>query len=314
MIRHHLCDLFETELFLIGAEHEAALIEELSRVQYLAEHATGLSLQDLAYTCASRALKKPAIVAIVAATFSDLCDRVTLAHRKLSDKAGRIRDKSGTYYFREPLCPKGRVAFIFPGVMSFYPDMLRDINLVFDDCRAAFDELEEGVQGNAKNFVPSDFIFPPAACYRMETPMFSADAFAESFIASHVANTALYRLMNSMGIEPDGLLGFSGGDLCAFEAAGILGKLSRSKRMTFLREGYEMLSNLSQREDLPLCLMFAVMDATRELLKSLIEAHPGRMEITAFYSPRQQAIAVSPEIEKEVLAKLHAAGAPKDPR
>ena len=277
MIRHHLCDLFESELFLIGGDHDAALIEELASVQYLAEHATGLSLQDLAYTCASRALKKPMIVSIVASTLSDLCERVTLAHKKLCDKAGRIRDKSGTYYFREPLCPKGRIAFLFPGVMSFYPDMLRDVNLVFDDCRGAFDELEESVQGNAENFVPSDFIYPPAACYRPDSHAFAAEAFAESFIASHVANTALYRLINGMGIEPDGLLGFSGGDLCALEAAGVFGKLSRSKRVAFLREGYEMLTNLSQRDDLPKCLMFAVMDATRENLESLIAAHPGRI-------------------------------------
>lgn len=309
MSRPHLSDLFETELFLIGGEHEAALIEELASVQYLTEHAAGLSLQDLAFTCASRALKKPAVVAIVAATVSDLCERVTLAHKKLSDKAGRIRDKSGTYYFRAPLCPKGRIAFLFPGVMSFYPDMLRDVNLVFDECHAAFDELEEGVQGNAEHFVPSDFIFPPAACYHSDTHAFATEAFAESFIASHVANTALYRLINSLGIEPDGLLGFSGGDLSAYDAGGVFGKLSRAKRVIFLREGYEMLSNLSQREDLPTCLMFAVMDATRELLEALIAAHPGRIEITAFYSPRQQSIAVSPEIEKAVLATLHAAGA-----
>jgi phosphopantetheine--protein transferase-like protein len=309
MSRHHLCDLFESELFLIGGDHDAALIEELASVQYLAEHATGLSLQDLAYTCASRALKKPLIVSIVASTLSDLCERVTLAHKKLCDKAGRIRDKSGTYYFREPLCPKGRIAFLFPGVMSFYPDMLRDVNLVFNDCRGAFDELEESVQGNGENFVPSDFIYPPAACYRQDTHAFAAEAFAESFIASHVANTALYRLINGMGVEPDGLLGFSGGDLCALEAAGVFGKLSRAKRVAFLREGYEMLTNLSQRDDLPKCLMFAVMDATRELLESLIAAHPGRIAITAFYSPRQQAIAVSPEIETEVLAKLQVAGA-----
>jgi len=209
MIRPHLSDLFETELFLIGATDETGLIEELARVQYLAEHATGFSLQDLAFTCATRAFKKPAVVAIVAATLSDLCERVTLAHKKLTDKAGRIRDKSGTYYFREPLRPKGRIAFLFPGVMSFYPDMLRDVNLVFDDCHAAFDELEESVQGNAKNFVPSDFIFPPAAYYRPDAQTFAAEAFAESFIASHVANTALYRLITSLGIEPDGILGFA---------------------------------------------------------------------------------------------------------
>jgi phosphopantetheine--protein transferase-like protein len=309
MSRQHLSDLFETELFVLGGDDEASLIEELGRVQYLTEHVPNISLQDLAFTCATRANKKPTVVAIVAATRQDLCERLILAHKKLSDSAGRIRDKSGTYYFREPLAHKGRIAFLFPGVMSFYPDMLRDVNLAFETCRQAFDELEEGVEGNAENFVPTDFIFPPAACYRSDTSAFAAEAFAESFIASHIANTALYRLMTSLGISPDGLLGFSGGDLCAFEAAGVFGKLSRAKRVSFLREGYEMLTHVSQREDLPQCLMFAVMDATRELLESLLAAHPGRLEITAYYSPRQQAIALSPEIQQEVLDALHAAHA-----
>jgi phosphopantetheine--protein transferase-like protein len=309
MTRQHLSDLFETELFLIGGDDETALIKELGRVQHLTEHAADISLQNLAYTCATRALKKPAIVAIVASTLQGLCERLTMTHKKLSDKAKRIRDKSGTYYFRERLYPRGHVAFLFPGVMSFYPNMLRDVNLAYDGCRAAFDELEESVEGNAEHFVPSDFIFPPALCYRSDTSAFAAEAFAESLIASHVANTALYRLLNALGIEPDGILGFSGGDLCAFEAAGVLGKLSRTKRLAFLRESYEMLTHLSQREDLPQCLMFAVMDATRDLLESLIAAYPGRIEIAAYYSPRQQVIAVSPEIEKEVLAALHAANA-----
>ena len=93
MNRQHLSDLFETELFLLGGDDEASLIEEVGRVQYLTEHVTGISLQDLAYTCATRALKKPTIVAIVAATRQDLCERLTLAHKKLSDSAGQINRK-----------------------------------------------------------------------------------------------------------------------------------------------------------------------------------------------------------------------------
>ena len=44
MNRQHLSDLFETELFLLGGDDEASLIEEVGRVQYLTEHVTGISL------------------------------------------------------------------------------------------------------------------------------------------------------------------------------------------------------------------------------------------------------------------------------
>ncbi|MDD4102047.1 MAG: polyketide synthase dehydratase domain-containing protein [Kiritimatiellae bacterium] len=306
----HLYDPVESELVLIGASSEKALTEEVERVIHFLENAPEATLTDVAYTCALTARRSPDVIALVASSTADLRDRLKLAHRKLIEKAGRIRDKSGTYFFREKLCPGGKIAFLFPGAVSFYPDMLRDLCLVFEDCRSAFDELEEALlSSEPRHFSPADFVFPPAACYRGEPDGLAANAFSESFIAAHAANTAMYRLIERVGITPDGLAGFSGGDFAALDAAGVFGKLSRNKRILFMREGYQMLNRFVEREDLPDCKMFSVIDASRELLDDLTEKYPGRIALAFYHSPRQQTIAVSPEVIAPVTEALHSAGA-----
>ncbi len=306
----HLYDPFDSELCLIGAANDTALADEVKRVIHFLEHAPEVLLQDVAYTCALSARRMPSVIAVVAASVPDLRDRLTLAHKKLVDNAGRIRDKSGTYFFRDRLCPRGRIAFLFPGAVSFYPDMLRDLCLVFGECRGAFDELEEALQTEeTQHFSPCDYVFPPAACYRNDSDAFTANAFSESFIAVHAANTALFRLFERMGVNPDGLVGFSGGDFAALDVAGVYGNLTRNKRILFMREGYQMLNRLVEREDLPACIMLSVIDASRDLTDALIAKYPGRMALSFFHSPRQQSVALSPEIVKEVMAAFHKAGA-----
>ena len=305
----HLYDPFDSELCLIGAPNDDSLADEVQRVLHFLEHAPDVLLQDVAYTCACSARCMPAVIAVVATSVTDLRDRLISAHKKLAENAGRIRDKSGTYFFRDRLRPCGRIAFLFPGAVSFYPDMLRDLCLVFDDCREAFDELEEALQTrDTETFSPSDYIFPPAACYRTDAGSFSAHAFSESFIAVHAANTALYRLFERMGVTPDGLAGFSGGDFAALDVAGVYGNLTRNKRIVFMREGYQMLNRLVDRDDLPACIMLSLIDATRELIDSLLAAYPGRIALAFFHSPRQQTIALSPEILSDVTTILHKAG------
>jgi len=306
----HLYDPFDSELCLIGAPNDSALAQEITRVIHFLEHAPEVPLQDLAYTCALSARHMPSVIAVVATSVGDLRDRLALAHKKLVENAGRIRDKSGTYFFRDRLRPRGRIAFLFPGAVSFYPDMLRDLCLVFEECRSAFDELEEALQNcDTGSFSPSDYVFPPAACYRHDSDAFTANAFSESFIAVHAANTALFRLFDRMGVTPDGLVGFSGGDFAALDVAGVYGNLTRSKRIVFMREGYQMLNRLVDRDDLPACIMLTVLDASREIIDALIAAYPGRMALAFFHSPRQQSVALSPEILREVTEALHKAGA-----
>jgi len=308
MSRCHLHDEFGTELCLIGAASDAALPEEVRRVLHFVEHTPDCALADVAYSCACTARGKTSVLAVVANSPVDLRDRLTLAHRKLSEGAGRIRDKSGSYFFRDPLAPQGRIAFLFPGVMSFYPDMLRDLSLVFEDSRSAFDELEAVTHATGGHIEPADFVFPPTPGHRSDVRALTPDTFPETLIATHAANTALCRILGRAGIVPDGLLGFSGGDLAALDTAGVYGNLSYNKRVTFLRDGYKMLTSLAEREGLPTCLMFAVLDAADAFLDGLIAKYPGRIVLTAFHSPHQRSIAISPEIHEQVLAAFQENG------
>ncbi len=308
-VSKHLYDPFDSELCLIGAKNPKELAEEIDSIINFIDHASGVLLEDIAFTCAQRARSMPVVMAVVAITPTDLRDSLILANAKIKSGVKRIKDRSGTYYFTDRLCPRGRIAFLFPGVLSFYPDMLRDLATVFDSVRESFDELEDALylQEN-KKISPTDFVFPPAACYRKAARNEKEPDFAESLIAVHCANTALCKIFDRVGIVPDGVLGYNGGDFAAMEASGIYGNLTPARKTRFISESYKMFSRLSAREDLPTCTMFCAAEAPPELLAELVQRFPGRLVISYCHSPKQHTLTTTPEAEKEVLKILHSAG------
>lgn len=297
----YLYDSYDSELVVIGAPDAQELPERVQRVLRFIEGIPTLSLKDLAFTCAREAHGEREAIALVVTSITDLRDRLRLAQRKLANNAARIRDRSGTYYVRDKLYRKGKTAFLFPGVTSFYPDMLRDLCIAFKQCRSAFDELEEAMQEvEGLSLSLGDYIFPPCIHHRYNPDKLAGKGFAESWVATHAANTAIFRLFTHVGLVPDGVAGFSGGDLAAFDVAGAYGKLTRNKRIQFLREGYLMVNRLVERTDLPECHMLAIADAPRQLLDKLVQQFPGRIALALYYSDKQQTIAIAPEIIEPV--------------
>lgn len=291
--RRHLFDLFDSELCLVGAPNQPALVKEVRRLIHFLEQAPDALLEDVAYTCATTARKQPAILALVATSISDLLLRLHLVLPKLEEDAPRIRDKSGTFYFRDRLCPRGRIAFLFPGTISYYPDMLRDLCVAFEPCRELFDILTEAM--NPLKLYPMDDIFPLANCYRNDGAARGA-TFPKALVAIHMANMALYYLFEQMGIAADGLLGFSGGDFSALAVAGVYGKRTHDKRVSFLRDGYQMLNSLASREDMTVCPMISVVDPPEGLIQNLLKTYMGRIAVSFYNSPRQITLAISPEV------------------
>ena len=117
-----------TELVLVSAADEPSLVAEARRLAAFIDRVPDVSLADVAYTCSLRS--GPSTLAIIAPDAASLRSRLVSAVRRLEGGGTRrLRDRSGTYYFREPLLGegRGRLAFVYPGVMSFYPDMLRDL-------------------------------------------------------------------------------------------------------------------------------------------------------------------------------------------
>jgi acyl transferase domain-containing protein len=183
-----------TELVVIRAVDDRALVAEITRIIEFLDRVADVSLVDVAYTCAL--LKGDSVIAIIADDVPALRARLFSARSRLeTGSPARLRDKSGTYYFREHLLGegKGKLAFMFPGVMSFYPDMMRDIVISHPECRSAFDELEEALVGDGGEFEPSSFIFPPAPYYRHDADVFSSGGYAQALVSTYAACAALLR-------------------------------------------------------------------------------------------------------------------------
>ncbi len=305
----HLHDLFENELCLVGAVSDAALAREAQWLLHALEHTPNLLLRDVAFTLAHTARGMPAVLAIVATSIPDLCERLRIAQSRFADGALRIRDKNGMFYFRQRLRPAGGLVFLFPGETSQYPDVLRDLCLSFDTCREAFDEADAVCQDDGDGFLPGKWLFCDSisaaragSAGRPELDM------AGAIQCTHAASTALTRLFDELGIRPDALLGHSGGEFVALERAGVFGALSQADRLQFLREGYQMARSLSGRPDTPLYALLSVEDAPHDWQETLPERWRGQVKPVMLNGPRQTVVAVPAEAEAEIAVDLRRRG------
>ena len=299
-----------TELVLVSADGEAALIGEIRRLVAFIDRVSDVSLIDIAYTCSLT--HGSCTLALVVEDVASLRSRlVSVLGRLGSESVRRVRDKSGTYYFRDHLLGegKGRLAFVYPGVMGFYPDMMRDLAIDYPSCRAAFDELDEAMSGNAE-FTPSSFIFPPAPYYRHDADIYSSGAYAQALVATYAGCTALTRLLAKSGVLPDGVVGFAGGDLAAMMRSGAAGASpSRPERVNVIRDIYRLVDKAVNRGGLPRMSMVSVLLHRAGEIDGLVGSFPpDKVMLAVDFSPRQKTYAIAPDFERTALEAFAAAG------
>ena len=111
-----------SELVTVRAGSDEMLVREMTRLVGFLDRVPDVPLLDVAYTCSR--LKGESVIAIIADDIASLRARLVSAKDRIGS-AKRLRDKSGTYYFRDHLLGSGggKLAFVYPGVMSFYADM-----------------------------------------------------------------------------------------------------------------------------------------------------------------------------------------------
>ena len=297
-----------SELVTVRAESDEKLVREMTRLVGFLDRVPDVPLVDVAYTCSR--MRGDSVVAIIADDVVSLRARLVSAKDRIG-AAKRIRDKSGTYYFRDHLLGtgKGRLAFVYPGVMSFYPDMMRDLAIEYPICREAFDELEEALVGDPE-FTPSSFIFPPAAYYRHDADIFKSGAYAQALVATYAGCTALTRLLSHAGLEPDGVVGFAGGDLAAMMRSGAAGERpSRPDRVRVIRDIYGIVRKAVNHGGLPEVAMYTVILRRQDEIGEIVSKFPAdKVSLAVAFSPRQITYAVAKDFEEAFAAAFAAAG------
>ena len=300
-----------TELFILRAEGAEALAYEAKRYTAFIDRVSDVALVDLAYTASLS--KGESTLAIIASSVQDLRSRLASAASRIESGAARLRDKSGTYWRRERMLAPGdgegpKLAFVFPGVMSFYPDMLRDIAVLYPECRAAFDELEEAMKDNP-GFSPSDFIFPPAPYYRHDADIFSSGAYAQALVSVFSASAAFSRLLSRLGVKPDGVVGFAGGDLAAVVRSGAAGEQTRAERVHALNEVYKVVNKAVDHGGLPKTVMLSLLLHHEGEADEVVSKFPrGKVFLATEFSPCRLVYAVEQEFAEEALAAFAAGG------
>ena len=298
-----------SELVAVRAESAEKLVREVDRLVGFIDRVPDVSLLDVAYTCSR--MKGGSVLALIADDIASLRARLVSARDRIAT-AKRVRDKSGTYYFRDHLIGegKGKLAFVYPGVMSFYPDMMRDQVIEYAICRNAFDELEEALAGDPE-FTPSSFIFPPAAYYRHDADIFRSGAYAQALVSTYAGCMALTRLLSRAGLEPDGVVGFAGGDLAAMMRSGVVGaEPSRPERVRFISDIYGIVYKAVNHGGLPEVAMYTVIlrRQDEEGVAVLAGLPADKVTLAVDFSPRQKTYAVAKDYEEDFVAACAGAG------
>jgi acyl transferase domain-containing protein/phosphopantetheinyl transferase len=228
-----------SELFVISAESEDALRQQLRRLDHFLDHdGTEPSLTDLAWTL-SRAVRSehPFKLAIVA---DDLPHLRRLLHECLD---GPNEETDTIYYSADARTPRGKIAFLFPGMgfpglIGNYPDHVLELCLHYPEVRAEFDFFEDRDR-HPEDKVPTSAIFSPPLSlpeeYRRQLKSRLAPPKAEDYSGDQPAprerylaamgvtlsNWASWVLLRKFDIPVDMIAGQSQGEMAALCAAGV---------------------------------------------------------------------------------------------
>lgn len=292
------------ELFLLTGHSRKELIETIDKLSYALSHDATPTLRDLAYTLwkHSRRDHSEFKLAMVASSLKDLQQKLISAGENLKNPGCRqIQDPKGIYFTEEPIGRDSKVAFLFPGQGSQYPDMLRDLAILFHEVRERF-ELADRTLANRFSRPLSAFIFPPP-CFNQKEEQTCQQELTKTNIAQPslgAADMGLFHLLQTFGIKPNMVAGHSYGEYAALCVAGV-----------FSEEVLYALSEARGRFIMEMAgqdpgTMVAV-ESGRETIKEIIASVEG-VWIANLNAPKQTIISGTRPGIKEAVKRLEAKG------
>jgi malonyl CoA-acyl carrier protein transacylase/NAD(P)-dependent dehydrogenase (short-subunit alcohol dehydrogenase family) len=239
-------------------------------------------------------------LAVVATSLKDLEEKLDVALEAMRASKQRLADPRGVYFREKPEEGGGKVAFLFPGQGSQYPNMLSQLAIAFDEVRESFDHAERKLAGALEKPL-GRYIFPPTA-FSPEHEQQNRSALMRTDIAQPAVGAAdmgMFRLLTRLGLKPDFLAGHSYGDYVALCASGTLAE-DDLPRLSHLR-GKIIVEASSQTPG-----GMAAFDAAPEVLEPLIAASGAT--IANKNAPRQTVISGTEPALDVVLAKAKELG------
>ncbi|MGL5083574.1 MAG: beta-ketoacyl synthase N-terminal-like domain-containing protein [Microcoleaceae cyanobacterium] len=286
-----------TELVVLTADDPSTLIVKIQQLHQqietqLVEAASQFSLASLAYILNSQPLQGRERLAIVAEDLPDLQQKLTQTLSKLRSQPQTLQTRNGIYYAAGgDLAEPERLALLFPGEGSQYPNMLADLCLYFPVVRSWFDFLDQTF-GAQREIPPSHFIFPPPTSLTAEeqriaqAQLFNMDLASETVFT---ANLALYELLKQLGLKAAVMVGHSTGENSALIASGTVRLSSREQLGKNMRHLNRIYQGLVAEDRIPKGVLLNVGAVDQEVLHRVIAQFQGQLHL-AMNNCRNQAI------------------------
>jgi acyl transferase domain-containing protein/phosphopantetheinyl transferase (holo-ACP synthase) len=272
-----------TELVVVSAADRKQLAEKLLALAHRLDGAEDVSLLDVAYTSAQDT--GDSRLTIVASSFVDLVKKTRHAAKLLADASRtKIQDRSGIFWYAEPLAKSGRLAFMFPGEGAQYVNMLGGLCRQFPEVRREFDLTEEAFRRAGRGSLARHLFAQPAATKQAEAALFELEAAVASVTA---AERGLMRLMARFGIEPSAIVGHSSGEFAALQAAGVYRPKNNDEAVQAVIDGAEVAAKLSVSQLVPTAGMLAVGGADPQAVAAVLEKFTGQVQVAMDNCPHQ---------------------------
>jgi len=303
---------WDSELVILAGATREALMARGRLLQRYLERAPETPLRDVAATV-NADLDGRLRLAIVAADTTDLARKLNHALGRLTDPScARIKDRGGIHFIDEPLYESGKLAFLFPGEGSQYPNMLADLCMHFPSVRSRFDLMERAFSDHPRGYTPSQYIFPPPmpgedrTLEEQERILWQMDGAVESvFVASH----AMATLLDDLGLRPQVIAGHSAGEYPALLAAGATRVDDDASLIRMIRNVNKVYLALSQTKDVPQVVLIAVGGAEPALIESLVQGSDGKILVAMDNCRYQVVLSVDPPLAERTIATLRSRGA-----
>jgi polyketide-type polyunsaturated fatty acid synthase PfaA len=215
------------ELLLWTGNSRQVLLAAVAALEQALALGAGPDLRDLAYTLWQLARERSELtLAVVATSLDDLRQKLSWTQEALRiPEQTSLHDPRGIYFAEEPLARQGKVAFLFPGQGSQYPDMLCELATVFPQVRTCFEHADRILVGRLPERL-SSYIFPPPR-FSPEEERACQQALTQTNVAQPAlgaASMGLFHLLQTLGVRPDLVAGHSYGEYIALCSAAVFGE------------------------------------------------------------------------------------------
>jgi acyl transferase domain-containing protein/NAD(P)H-dependent flavin oxidoreductase YrpB (nitropropane dioxygenase family)/NAD(P)-dependent dehydrogenase (short-subunit alcohol dehydrogenase family)/acyl carrier protein len=317
------------ELFVWRRPDKATLVKDVRHCRDALAAGAVPTLGDLAASLweSSKNGDDQPTLAVVAGSLEDLREKLESALKTLSAVETTLSDPRGIYFAEKPsaanvqrptsnvqrpsrsdtngakrstLDVRPKVAFLFPGQGSQYPNMLAQLAIAFPEVREVLDAAEGVLAGKLERPL-GRLIYPPSP-FTPEQEQAAKEALQRTEVAQPAVGAtslAMHRLLSLLGIEPDFLAGHSYGEYAALAAAGSI-PLSDLIRLSHRRG--EVIAAASPHMPGGMIAVEAGAEAVTKVLTGL-----PNITLANHNSPKQTVIAADEAGLQAATEKLHAA-------